>query len=568
MNNSWVSVVRFRCQETRRPTSDVEVVTPFVRDFNPSLALRYPTAIASKGSMILSGSTIVHLPHFQQFRQFCWNQSIVCIHCNFSTFDSFLIFAILASFNLFLTVSSISIVSTANLTSLGFFWFLWIPCPLSLREVQFARSLRKIPQLSISQEFSVNMSAGFDSDATFTSRKCFAATRSCSHSILVCMWRVLLPVPLREATAFALEESVCSESCSFRFQSANKLCKPNFEHPPFVSAQYTLSALLRPITFCTVKLCLNKCCPLTITPVVLRRVTVSPGQSLSMCTSKCALLGSCAGYCCAFLGTPFRYLATRFNCIMWPTLGFDIPRARHLIVSEMSARSCAQYAQRMILLRYNVACSPSRIGLFSIASASVALSFTLGVLTILPWVSPRSSSNRWTCFWSASISINSSLITLTNLCNTSNSLSRCFAAPIMPILLVSNFSCNIFPKISIWSSAAAITKSSPWQNPLTSSDLYNAGLLAPSSKPLLRRSSPHRFCHALLASSVPYIVLLSFATRPGRCKSAGGSTWTSRSLTVKVRSWYVEHCKHQNSSTFVHSFCDHVADQCLQALYW
>ena len=57
--------------ETRRPTSDVEVATPFVRDFNPSLALHFSTTIASKGSMIPSGSTIVHLPHFQQFRHFC-----------------------------------------------------------------------------------------------------------------------------------------------------------------------------------------------------------------------------------------------------------------------------------------------------------------------------------------------------------------------------------------------------------------------------------------------------------------------------------------------------------------
>ena len=42
MNNSWVSVVRMRCQETRRSSSDVEVVTSFARDFNPSVALRCP----------------------------------------------------------------------------------------------------------------------------------------------------------------------------------------------------------------------------------------------------------------------------------------------------------------------------------------------------------------------------------------------------------------------------------------------------------------------------------------------------------------------------------------------
>ena len=53
-------------------------------------------------------------------------------------------------------------------------------------------------------------------------------------------------------------------------------------------------------------------------------------------------------------------------------LGFDIPRARHLIASEMSARSCAKYA-----LRNNIARSPSRIELFSITFDSVALSSTL-----------------------------------------------------------------------------------------------------------------------------------------------------------------------------------------------
>ena len=63
-----------------------------------------------------------------------------------------------------------------------------------------------------------------------------------------------------------------------------------------MSAQYSLSALLRPITFCTVELCLSKCRPRrAITPNVLRRVTVSPAQSLSTCTSKCALLGSLCG---------------------------------------------------------------------------------------------------------------------------------------------------------------------------------------------------------------------------------------------------------------------------------
>ena len=56
--------------------------------------------------------------------------------------------------------------------------------------------------------------------------------------------------------------------------------------------------------------------PLSQLASVLLRVTVSPAQSLSTCTSKCALLGSCAVYCSAFLGTHFKYLASRFNCVI------------------------------------------------------------------------------------------------------------------------------------------------------------------------------------------------------------------------------------------------------------
>ena len=208
---------------------------------------RFPSTIASQGSMIPSGSTIVHLPHFNNFCNFCWNQSTIWIHRNFSTFDSFLIFAILASFNLFwalanlaslnlfFTISSISIASTANLTSLVFWTPLYYLSNVSAQSSICPISAQNSSIFYLPKAF-VNMSARFDSDATFTTRKCFAATRSCSHSILVWMWRVLLPVPLREAIAFALEESVCNESCSSKFQSANKLCKPNPEHPPFVRA--------------------------------------------------------------------------------------------------------------------------------------------------------------------------------------------------------------------------------------------------------------------------------------------------------------------------------------------
>ena len=123
---------------------------------------------------------------------------------------------------------------------------------------------------------------------------------------------MLLSVPLREVIAFALEEYVCNESCSSRFHFANKLCKHNPEHPPCASALCSFSALLSQKRFCTVKMCLSKCVPLlTITPVVFRRFTVSPAQSLSTWTSKCASLFTCAGCCCAFLGAPFKYPTTR-----------------------------------------------------------------------------------------------------------------------------------------------------------------------------------------------------------------------------------------------------------------
>ena len=39
-------------------SSDVEVATPFARDFNPSFALRFPSTVAFKGSNIPSGSQL------------------------------------------------------------------------------------------------------------------------------------------------------------------------------------------------------------------------------------------------------------------------------------------------------------------------------------------------------------------------------------------------------------------------------------------------------------------------------------------------------------------------------
>ena len=275
--------------------------------------------------------TITHLPHFRQFQQSCWNQSIICIHRIFSIFDSFLIFAILTSLNLFLTVSFISIVLNCKLDFLGFLdSFGFLVHRLSAR-ISLSDLCTEFPTFDLPSVF-VNMSAEFDSVNTYTTRKCFAATRSCSQSILVCMWRMLLSVPLRETITFALEESVCSQSCSFRFQSTILTSLPSW-----VCATETNHV-------CTVELCLSKCRPRrAITPDVRRRVTVSPAQSLPTCTSKCALLDSWAGDCRVFLDTPFRYLVTRFDCIMWSALDFDITRVRHLIVSEMSTLPCVKY---------------------------------------------------------------------------------------------------------------------------------------------------------------------------------------------------------------------------------
>ena len=319
--------------------------------------------------MIPSDSTIVHLPHFQQF--FCNFAEINPLYASNVTFSTF-------ALNLFLNVSSISMASTANLTSL-------ILTPLD--------SLSNVSAQGSICPFSAQNSSIFDS-------KCF----------LVCMWRGLLPVPLHEATAFALEESVRNKNCSFRFQSANKLGKPNYSDQ---SRFVPLSCVWASVVHIARSL-----------QTWLRRVTVSPAQSLSTWTSKCALLCSSSGYCCAFVGTRFT------------------PKA---------------------------ACSPSRIGLSS-RIGWITLNFTLGMFPFLPWLSPRSSNNRGTCFWSASISINSSLITLTDLCNTSHSLSRCYAAPIMPIRLVSNFSFNIFLTLIFCCCHKIISG----QNPCTSSDLYSA----------------------------------------------------------------------------------------------
>ena len=168
---------------------------------------------------------------------------------------------------------------------------------------------------------------------------------------------MLLPAPSCAASAFAPEESVCNESCKLRFQSANKLCSPNALHPPFVSAQHSLSAVLSPMTFCTVELCLSKCFPrLKITPDV--RDTGSPAQSLSTCTSSCAFAWLLRRIPQCFSWHSLQVPRCLFSIAsMCPAFGCDIVCERHLIASEMPTRSCTRYGHRMVPLRNFVACS-------------------------------------------------------------------------------------------------------------------------------------------------------------------------------------------------------------------
>ena len=78
-------------------------------------------------------------------------------------------------------------------------------------------------------------------------------------------------------------------------------------------------------------------------------------------------------YCCAFLGTPFEHLATRFNC-MWPDWHsscqtFDRFRDVCTILRQIRTSHSSTPEQRCL----------SWIGLFSITFDSVALNVTFGV---------------------------------------------------------------------------------------------------------------------------------------------------------------------------------------------
>ena len=81
----------------------------------------------------------------------------------------------------------------------------------------------------------MNTSAGLLSVPTLHTRKCFAATRSCSHRNLVWIWRCL-PIPRRAANARADELSLYNSIMHFKFQSSSKLLIPSPAAAPFVIA--------------------------------------------------------------------------------------------------------------------------------------------------------------------------------------------------------------------------------------------------------------------------------------------------------------------------------------------
>ena len=74
-------------------------------------------------------------------------------------------------------------------------------------------------------------------------------------------------------------------------------------------------------------------------------------------------------------------------------------------------------------------------------------------------------------------------------------------------------------------------------------------------------------CVSRILPSVHRLVELRHKTRTVQL-----SRWLNVNIafarSVKVRSRYVEHCKNQNSSSFIHSLRHHVAKQCLHALHW
>ena len=208
--------------------------------------------------------------------------------------------------------------------------------------------------------------------------------------------------------------------------------------------------------------------------------------------------------------------STALQCFSWHS--FQVPRhsfqLRHVTCFRFRHRSCKtldcfrDVHTVLRQVRTSHGSAPKRRRLLSFKNWTVLNCVCLDCTQLISLSessqccfekSPNSSS-----IW-RTMSINSLLITLKDLCNHFQFFVQVFCCTYHADPSRVEVSCNSFPKLSIRSSAAAITKSSPW--------LHRA------PKPLLRRCSPDSFCHALLTSCVPYIVLLSLATSPGRCNS-------------------------------------------------
>ena len=183
-----------------------------------------------------------------------------------------------------------------------------------------------------------------------------------------------------------------------------------------------------------------------------------------------------------------------------------------MIASKMSRRSCATHRHHVVPLRKIVACSPSRCGLLSIASASVALSFTFNVAShdfelfqhLRTMILVRLDSHRFTADHSDR-PMQHFQILVRVFCCAYHANRSCF-----------EFILQQFAKLLTWSSVAALTKSSPSVQRWVACTQLKAVAMEMFSPQFV----------SLLAPCVPYIVLLSLPTNPGRCK--GGSTYASR----------------------------------------
>ena len=387
---------------------------------------------------------------FQSFTRAATSNRDCVRGSNFSSFDSFLIFKILASFNLFLTFEFHCILPLVSwpcqtLTSSHlqtWLWLLWIPCPPFLRVVLLLQ----------------------------WSPKCFRQ-HVCKIWFCCHLKKQRASVLLLHVLVATASSSVC-DGCSGQFLYAKQLLShsKNLHAVRVVasdSCRQTSSANLI----------------LSILPSYVRstyflrhwdqsrRVPLScvwasvvhVARSLQTCFDALPCLQP--SHCPRALPVWSAWLPYG-ELLRLPWHSFQVPRhtfqLHHVTSSGFQHFSC----QRLDLfvnvytilrqIRTTHDPTPKKRCFLSFVIWTVldcvnlsSTQFHSQSFDNIPSVSPRSSSSWETCFRSTSISINSSLITLTDLCNTSKSSSRCFAGPIMPIRLVSHFSCNICPKISI-----------------------------------------------------------------------------------------------------------------------